>query len=64
MSDRIVVCAGTKRGLFLLESNSARASWRMSGPFLKGWEIYHAVVDTRGTPRIHAAAVQGSLART
>lgn len=61
MSDRVVVCAGTKRGLFLLESDSARARWKLSGPFLKGWEIFHAVIDTRGTPTIHAASVQGTF---
>lgn len=61
MADCVVVCAGTKRGLFLLESDAARARWRVSGPFLKGWEIFHAVVDTRRTPTIYAAAVQGSF---
>ncbi|MCI0342053.1 MAG: hypothetical protein L0216_13065 [Planctomycetales bacterium] len=61
MADRVVVCAGTKRGLFFLESDRARTRWRMSGPFLKGWQIFHAVVDTRGTPTLHAAAVQDAF---
>ncbi len=55
MSDRIVVCAGTKRGLFLLESTAKRDRWSLSGPHLKGWSIYHATVDPR-SGRIHAAA--------
>jgi len=64
MADRIVVSAGTKRGLFLLESAKSRASWKISGPHLKGWQIYHAVVDTRATPRLHAAAVSNTFAAT
>lgn len=56
MPDRVVVPVGTKRGLFVLESNARRERWKLLGPFLKGWSIYHAVVDTRGTPAIHVAA--------
>lgn len=61
MTDKVVVCAGTKRGLFVFESTAARSRWRMRGPFVKGWQIFHAVVDGRGTPAIHAAAVQDSF---
>jgi hypothetical protein len=64
MSDRVVVCAGTRRGLFLFESNAKRREWRMRGPFCTGWEIYHAVVDTRRSPRVHAAGVSGTFATT
>jgi len=56
MPDRVVVTVGTKRGLFVLESNSRRERWNLRGPYLKGWSIYHAVVDGRRTPTIHAAA--------
>ncbi len=61
MADRVVVCAGTKRGLFLFESDRERSRWRRSGPFLKGWQVFHAVVDTRGAPTVHAAAVQDAF---
>ena len=64
MADRVVVCAGTKRGLFLLEADRSRSSWKISGPHLKGWQIYHAIVDTRSTPRLHAAAVSNTFAAT
>lgn len=64
MADRVVLCVGTKRGLFVLESDRARSSWNVQGPLLKGWQIYHAVVDTRGTPRVHAAALSNSFAAT
>jgi photosystem II stability/assembly factor-like uncharacterized protein len=64
MADKIVVCAGTKRGLFLLEAGLNRSSWKVSGPHLKGWQIFHAVIDTRATPRVHAAAVSNTFAAT
>jgi len=56
MADRVVVSVGTKRGLFLLESSAKRDRWTTSGPYLKGWPIFHATVDARGGARIHAAA--------
>ena len=37
MSDRVIVCAGTKRGLFLLESDSARVRWKQYAA--QGWAI-------------------------
>ena len=41
------VLAGTRKGLFLLESDEGRDRWELSGPFLTGWSIFHAVVDPR-----------------
>ncbi len=64
MPDKVVVCAGTKRGLFIVEADTSRSRWTLSGPYLKGWQIYHAIVDTRGTPRLHAAAVSDTFAAT
>jgi hypothetical protein len=64
MADRVVVCAGTKRGLFFLESDKSRSSWKLSGPHLKSWQIYHAVLDTRSTPRLHAAAISNTFSAT
>lgn len=58
------MCAGTKRGLFVFESDRSRSTWRLRGPELKGWQIYHAFVDVRGTPRLHVAAVSGTFAAT
>jgi photosystem II stability/assembly factor-like uncharacterized protein len=55
MADRVTVCVGTKRGLFLLESNHRRHDWKLRGPFLVGWQVYHAILDTRGSPKIHVA---------
>ena len=64
MADRIVVCVGTKRGLFLLQSDRRRERWSQRGPFLKGWPIFHATVDVRGTPRLYAAGASDTFATT
>ncbi|HEY0673887.1 MAG TPA: hypothetical protein VGD27_16540, partial [Longimicrobiales bacterium] len=44
---RVCLLVGTKRGLFIFESDRMRAHWHARGPFLIGREIYHAVVDPR-----------------
>lgn len=56
MASKVVLSVGTKRGLFLLESNKGRKRWTTKGPFLKGWRVDYAMVDTRGRPRLHVAA--------
>ena len=51
----VVVLVGTRKGLFLVVANDDRDSWRVEGPLLEGWGIYHAIVDERdGT--LYAAA--------
>jgi photosystem II stability/assembly factor-like uncharacterized protein len=50
----VLVLAGTRKGLFLLESDEERREWRLEGPVLTGWSVFHAVVDPRDRT-IHAA---------
>ena len=57
MPAKVALAVGTSRGLFLLQSDAKRSRWSLKGPYLKGWQIYHAVIDTRGTPTVHAAGV-------
>jgi hypothetical protein len=38
---------GTKRGLFVLDSDSSRRAWSIEGPLLRGREVYHAISDPR-----------------
>lgn len=64
MPDRIVLSVGTKRGLFFLESDARRDRWKLRGPFLMGWQIYHAILDARRTPTVHAAANSDFLGHT
>jgi hypothetical protein len=64
MAKRVILSVGTKRGLFLLESGQRRSSWKISGPFLMGWSIPYAIIDTRGTPRLYASATHYSYGST
>ena len=57
MPKKVVLSVGTKRGLFLAESSTGRKKWSVRGPYLKGWSVPYAFVDTRSAaPRIHASA--------
>jgi photosystem II stability/assembly factor-like uncharacterized protein len=51
----VLVLLGTRKGLFMLESDDERRTWEPHGPLLTGWEVFHAVLDPR-TGTIHAAA--------
>ena len=42
----VLLPVGTRKGLFLLRSDG-RAGWKVEGPLLPGWGVYHAVVDPR-----------------
>lgn len=64
MADRVVVCVGTRKGLFVFRSDRKRERWAADGPFLKGWQVYHAVVDSRSTPRLYAAGSSEVFATT
>lgn len=56
MSDRVVLCIGTKKGLFVAESAKTRKKFALRGPFAPGVAVYSALVDSRGTPRIFASS--------
>jgi hypothetical protein len=43
----VLVLAGTRKGLFVLEGDEARRKWQVEGPLLPGWEVFHAIVDPR-----------------
>src|SRR6266508_3727052 len=52
---KVVLTVGTKKGLFLLESNGQRDKWTQRGPFLQGDDINHGMVDVR-TGTVYATA--------
>ena len=56
MPERVVVCLGTKKGLFVAESSKARKAFKLRGPFGAGVGVNAALIDTRGTPRIYASS--------
>ncbi|QIT54752.1 hypothetical protein HC341_05690 [Aquisalimonas sp. 2447] len=53
---RVVLLVGTQKGLFRLESDPHRETWRMEGPLIAGYEITHAWLDPRRPGRGYAAA--------
>jgi len=56
MSDKVVLCIGTKKGLFIAEGSKTRRKFDLRGPFGSGVAVYSALVDTRGTPKIYASS--------
>ncbi len=56
MPERIVVCIGTKKGLFVAEGSKTRRSFELRGPFAPGVAVYSALIDTRGTPKVYASS--------
>jgi len=42
---KVLVLLGTKKGVFILDSDAARKSWRLRGPFCETWPINHVVAD-------------------
>ncbi len=56
MSDRVVLCLGTKKGLFVAEAAASRRSFALRGPFGAGVGVYSALIDRRGSPRLYASS--------
>ena len=56
MSDRVVLCVGTKKGLFVAESSRTRRRFALRGPFGAGVAVNAALIDDRGSPRIYASS--------
>jgi len=56
MGERVIVCIGTKKGLFVAEGSKKRNKFELRGPFGPGVSVYSAMVDTRGTPRVLASS--------
>jgi hypothetical protein len=55
-SDQVVICIGTKKGLFVAVGSKARKRFELRGPFSPGVAVYSALIDTRGAPRLYASS--------
>ena len=42
---KTLILLGTKKGAFILESDAARRSWTLRGPFCEAWPMNHVVAD-------------------
>ena len=47
MAIGVLALVGTRKGLFVLKGGDDRREWRVGGPLLDGWGVYHATVDAR-----------------
>ncbi|MDA0284722.1 MAG: sialidase family protein, partial [Planctomycetota bacterium] len=57
MAERLILCIGTKKGLFIAESGKTRHRFELRGPFRPGVGVYSALIDQRGTkPTIFASS--------
>ena len=56
MPDRVILCIGTKKGLFVAEAAKNRRSFALRGPFSSGVAVYSALIDTRRAPRLFASS--------
>lgn len=45
MAKRVLLLLGTKKGVFILESDENRRSWSQRGPFCDTWPINHVIGD-------------------
>jgi hypothetical protein len=56
MADRVILCIGTKKGLFIAEAAKNRRRFALRGPFGTGVAVYATLIDNRGSPRIYASS--------
>ena len=56
MPERIILCIGTKKGLFVAEAAKTRRRFELRGPFGPGVAVYSALIDTRRSPRVYASS--------
>jgi photosystem II stability/assembly factor-like uncharacterized protein len=52
---RTLLLVGTRKGLFVLESDERRRDWKLRGPCCEAWPVYHAIHDP-DSGAIYAAA--------
>ncbi|MCA9178854.1 MAG: hypothetical protein KDB14_30535 [Planctomycetales bacterium] len=56
MSDRTLLSIGTKKGVFVAESDADRQQFELRGPFGAGVGVYTTMIDTRTSPRVYASS--------
>ncbi len=56
MAQRVFLCIGTKKGVFVAEAARSRGRFQLRGPFGPGVSVYSALIDTRGTPKLFASS--------
>ncbi len=54
MASSVCLSVGTHKGGFLLRSDPARGDWKREGPFFRGTDVNHLLLDVRGEPTLFA----------
>ncbi len=54
MASTICLAVGTHKGGFLFRTDSGRRDWRLEGPYFRGTDVNHLLVDVRGEPTLFA----------
>ncbi|HEX4672279.1 MAG TPA: hypothetical protein VH279_08410, partial [Solirubrobacteraceae bacterium] len=52
---RVMLLVGTRKGLFLMDSDGERRDWEIRGPLCESWPVFHAIGDV-DSGMIYAAA--------
>lgn len=55
MPEQVLILIGTKKGVFIAQSDAARRSWELRGPFCETWPMQHVIGDP-ATGAIYGAA--------
>lgn len=58
------VLLGTRKGAFILQSDSRRREWKMKGPFFENSPVFHMAFDKRDGKSIYAAVNSGHFGPT
>jgi photosystem II stability/assembly factor-like uncharacterized protein len=45
VEQKVFILVGTRKGAFILESDAARRSWQLRGPFCETWPTNHVIAD-------------------
>jgi hypothetical protein len=53
------VLVGTRKGAFILTSDTRREQWEINGPLFAGWEIYHIAGSPVNPDRLYASQSSG-----
>ena len=61
---RVALLIGTRKGAFILSSDSLRRDWKLSAPIMLGNIVHHIVLDPRDRRTILMAARTGHLGPT
>ena len=52
---RVMLLVGTRKGLFLMDSDPERGRWGLRGPLCESWPVFHAIADV-DSGMLYAAA--------